>query len=65
MIGDMSLIVPNMVAAFVAKSIADLLTRPLFEYQLRAKSLPYLDQEPIVCVAGKLWVLQERISLGE
>jgi len=54
MIGDMSLIVPNMVAAFVAKSIADLLTRPLFEYQLRAKSLPYLDQEPIVCVAGKL-----------
>jgi H+/Cl- antiporter ClcA len=53
MVGDLSLVVPNLVAIFVARSVANQLSQPLYKCQLDAKALPFLDQEPKVVVAGK------------
>jgi hypothetical protein len=53
MVGDICLVVPNLVAVFVAKTVADRFTNPMFRYQLDAKSLPYLDPEPQVFIGGK------------
>jgi len=56
MVGDISLVIPNLTAIIVAKMVADQLSKPLFKCQLEAKALPHLDQEPRVFVAGKLYV---------
>jgi H+/Cl- antiporter ClcA len=56
MVGDINLVVPNLMAIFVARSVADQLSKPLYKCQLDAKALPYLDQEPKVMVAGKQYV---------
>jgi hypothetical protein len=53
MVGDICLVVPNLVAVFVAKTVADRFSKPLFRYQLDSKSLPYLDSEPQVFIGGK------------
>jgi len=55
MVGDISLVIPNLIAIFVSKMVADQLSKPLFKCQLEAKALPHLDQEPHVFVAGKLY----------
>jgi len=56
MVGDINLVIPNLIAIFVSRGVADQLSKPLFKYQLDAKVLPYLDQEPKVLVAGKQYV---------
>lgn len=56
MVGDINLVVPNLISIFVAKMVADQLSKPLYKYQLDSKVLPFLDQEPRVLVAGKQWV---------
>ena len=53
MVGDINLVIPNLISIFAAKMIADQLSKPLYKYQLDFKVLPYLDQEPRVLVAGK------------
>ena len=45
---DIDMILPVMVAIFVAKLVADILSRPLYKYLLDIKSLPFLDAEPVV-----------------
>ena len=49
---DIDLTIPALMAVFVAKVTADLLSKPLWKYQLHSKALPYLDVEPIVAVNG-------------
>jgi len=56
MVGDISLVIPNLIAIFVSKMVADQLSKPLFKCQLEAKALPHLDQEPKVIIAGKMYV---------
>jgi len=56
MVGDISLVIPNLIAIFVSKMVADQLSKPLFKCQLDTKALPHLDQEPKVFVAGKMYV---------
>ena len=56
MVGDISLVIPNLIAIFVSKMVADQLSKPLFKCQLEAKALPHLDQEPKVIVAGQMSV---------
>ncbi len=51
---DINLIIPVLVAVFVAKMFADLLSKPLYKCQLEGKSMPYLDQEPEVVVSGQM-----------
>ena len=46
--------VPVLVAIWVAKNIADLLSKPLYKYQLDGKALPYLDSDPVVSVNGQV-----------
>jgi len=53
MVGDISLVIPNLIAIFVSKMVADQLSKPLFKCQLESKALPQLDPEPNVIVAGK------------
>ncbi len=54
---DINLIIPVFLAVFVAKMLADLLSKPLHKCQLEAKSMPYLDQEPDVVVNGEMCVM--------
>lgn len=54
MCNDLDLAVPVLVAIWVAKTIADLLSKPLYKYQLDRKALPYLDNEPVVPVGDHL-----------
>ncbi len=49
---DMDLVVPLMIANFIAKVVADMLAKPLYKYQLDAKALPYLDPELEVTIDG-------------
>jgi H+/Cl- antiporter ClcA len=56
MVGDINLVVPNLIAIFIAKMVAEQFSKPLYKYHLDAKVLPYLEQEPKVIVAGKLYV---------
>jgi len=56
MVGDISLAIPNLIAIFVSKMVADQLSKPLYKCQLENKALPHLDQEPKVFVAGKMCV---------
>ena len=51
---DINIVLPLIVANFVAKCFADLLSKPLYKYQLEAKSLPYLDSELIVSLENEL-----------
>ena len=44
------LAIPVMITIFVAKLVADFLSKPLFMYQLDAKLMPFLAQEPRVVV---------------
>ncbi len=53
---DMDLVVPLMIANFIAKVVADMLAKPLYKYQLDAKALPYLDPELEVTIDGHVWV---------
>jgi len=53
MVGDISLVIPNLIAIFVSKMISDQLSKPLYKCQLESKALPHLDPEPNVIVAGK------------
>jgi len=53
MVGDISLVIPNLIAIFVSKMVADQLSKPLYKCQLESKALPHLDPEPKVIVAGK------------
>ena len=46
--------VPVLVAIWVAKIIADLLSKPLYKYQLDGKALPYLDSDPMVPIKGSM-----------
>ena len=46
--------VPVLIAIWVAKVIADLLSKPLYKYQLDGKSLPYLDSAPVIAVNGNV-----------
>ena len=48
----MDLVVPLMIANFIAKVVADMLAKPLYKYQLDAKALPYLDPELEVTIDG-------------
>jgi len=54
MVGDISLVIPNLIAIFVSKMVADQLSKPLFKCQLEAKALPHLDHEAKIIVAGKM-----------
>ena len=49
---DIDLTVPIMLSIFTAKIIADLLSKPLYKYQLKGKMLPYLDPEPDIQLEG-------------
>lgn len=51
---DIDLTVPILVAIFVAKVVADIVSHPLYFYQLRGKMLPYIQPEPEVSVHGEL-----------
>ena len=53
MVGDISLVIPNLIAIFVSKMVADQLSKPLFRSQIESKALPHLDPEPNVIVGGK------------
>ena len=53
---DIDLVVPLMIANFVAKIVADMLAKPLYKYQLDMKSLPYLDPSLEVAIDGQLYV---------
>jgi len=54
MVGDISLVIPNLIAIFVSKMVADQLSKPLFKCQMEAKALPHLEQDAKVIVAGKM-----------
>lgn len=54
MVGDISLVIPNLIAIFVSKMVADQLSKPLYKCQLESKALPHLDQEPKVFVGGEM-----------
>jgi len=54
MAGDISLAIPNLIAIFLSKMVADQLSKPLFKCQLEAKALPHLDHDAKVIVAGKM-----------
>ena len=54
MSGDIDLAIPVMITIFVAKLVADTLSKPLFMYQLDAKLLPFLAQEPRVVVHNEM-----------
>ena len=51
---DTNLTVPVLIAIWVAKIVADVLSKPLYKYQLDSKALPYLDQDPTVVVDGEM-----------
>ena len=53
MVGDIALVIPNLIAIFFAKMVADQLSKPLYKYMLDSKVLPFLEQDPKVLVAGK------------
>lgn len=54
MSGDIDLIIPVMITTFVAKLVADTLSKPLFVHQLDAKALPFLAQEPKFVVRNEM-----------
>ncbi|ELT90364.1 hypothetical protein CAPTEDRAFT_205673 [Capitella teleta] len=54
MSGDIDLAIPVMITIFVAKMVADTISKPLFMYQLDAKLLPFLAQEPTVVVQNAI-----------
>ena len=49
---DIDVVVPVLVANFVAKVVADMISKPLYKYQLDSKSLPYLDPELTIVIDG-------------
>jgi len=54
MVGDITLVIPNLIAIYLSKMVADQLSKPLWRCQMESKALPHLDQEPQVIVAGKM-----------
>ena len=53
---DIGIILPVMLAIFVAKLVADLLSKPLYKYLLDIKSLPYLDPDPVIVINNEEYV---------
>ena len=51
---DFNMIIPVMITVLVAKWTADNICKPLFKFQLDGKSLPVLDQEPIIALEGEM-----------
>ena len=51
---DIDIVVPVLIANFVAKLVADMISKPLYKYQLDIKSLPYLDPELTIALDGHL-----------
>lgn len=51
---DIDIVVPVLMANFIAKLIADILSKPLYKYQLDSKSLPYLDPNLTVVINGQV-----------
>ena len=54
MSGDVDLAIPVMITIFVAKMVADIISKPLFMHQLNAKLLPFLAQDPTVVVHNEM-----------
>ncbi len=50
----MDLVLPLLIANFVAKIVADMLAKPLYKYQLDMKAMPYLDPTLEVAIDGTL-----------
>ena len=51
---DINMVIPVMISVIVSKFTADDICKPLFKFQLEAKSLPYLDHEPRIALKNKL-----------
>ncbi|KAK2151911.1 hypothetical protein LSH36_346g01010 [Paralvinella palmiformis] len=51
---DINMVIPVMLSVLVAKFTADDICKPLFKFQLEAKSLPYLDHEPRIALQGEM-----------
>jgi chloride channel 7 len=49
---DINMIIPVMITVLVAKWTADNICKPLYKFQLDGKSLPYLDQDPVIALKG-------------
>ncbi len=51
---DINVIIPLLFANLISKVVADLLSKPLYMYQLEMKALPYLNPELQVVIDGEL-----------
>jgi chloride channel 7 len=58
---DIELTIPIMVAAFVARTVGEALSKSLWRHLTDIKGLPVLEQDPKIVLNDRLWVHYERL----